>query len=137
MNAISKDQESHVILAIIFHTRPVLQSLPRFVGEIASRYPHANFVIGHAGNTPLARAQAIAAAQASPNVYPETCSTFRTPGVLEQLVNEAGADRVLYGSDLPLMDPRPQLGKIINAHISDAAKRLILGDNARRLLRLA
>jgi len=43
---------------------------------------------------------------------------------------------VLYGSDLPLMDPRSQIGKIITAQISDAAKRLVLGDNARRLLRL-
>lgn len=123
-------------LAIIFHTGPEPQSLPKFVGEIAPRYPKANFVIGHAGNTPLERAQAIAAAQANPNVYLETCSTFRTPGVIEQLVHEAGADRVLFGSDLALMDPRPQLGKIITAQISDAAKRLILGENARRLLRL-
>ncbi|CAN5726430.1 amidohydrolase family protein [soil metagenome] len=121
-------------LTIIFHTGPEPQSLPKFVGEIAPHYPQANFVIGHAGNTPDERAQAIAAAQANPNVYLETCSTFRTPGVIEQLVNEAGADRVLYGSDMPLMDPRSQIGKIITADISDSAKRQILGSNARRLL---
>jgi uncharacterized protein len=123
-------------LAIIFHTGPEPQSLPKFVGEIASNYPHANFVIGHAGNTPQERDQAIAAAQAHSNVYLETSSTFRTPGVIEQLVNEAGADRVLFGSDLPLMDPRPQLGKIITAPISNAAKVQILGKNARCLLHL-
>jgi hypothetical protein len=124
-------------LTVIFHTGPEPQSLPKFVGKIAPRFPHANFVIGHAGNTPVERDQAIAAAQANPNVYLESCSTFRTPGVIEQLVNQAGADRVLYGSDLPLMDPRPQLGKIITAQISDGAKRLILSDNARRLLRFS
>ncbi len=123
-------------LAVLFHTDTGPQSLPKYVGEIAPRYPRANFVIGHAGNIPPAREQAIAAAQANPNVYLETCSTFRTPGVIEQLVNEAGADRVIFGSDLPLMDPRPQLGKILTANISDAAKRLLIGDNARRLLRL-
>ncbi len=123
-------------LAVIFHTGPEPQSLPKFVGEIAPYYPNANFVVGHAGNTPIERAQAIAAAQAHPNVYLETCSTFRNPGVIEQLVTEVGADRVLFGSDLPLMDPRPQIGKIITARISDAAKRLVLGDNARRLLQI-
>jgi predicted TIM-barrel fold metal-dependent hydrolase len=56
--------------------------------------------------------------------------------VIEQLVDEAGADRVLYGSDMPLMDPRSQLGKIITAQISDSAKRQVLGENACRLLRL-
>lgn len=123
-------------LAVILHTGGEVQSLPRWVSAIAPRYPRAVFVLGHSGNTPAERGQAIAAAQANPNVYLETCSTFRAPGVIEQLVNEAGAGRVLFGSDQPLMDPRSQLGKIITAQISDAAKRQILGDNARRLLRL-
>lgn len=119
---------------IIFHTGPEPTALPQWIGEIAGDYPNANFVAGHAGNTPLERAQAIAVARAHPNVYLETCSTFRTPGVIEQLVAEAGADRVLFGSDQPLMDPRPQLGKIITAAISDDAKRQIIGLNAQRLL---
>ena len=106
------------------------------MADIAPRHPQANFVAGHSGNVPEARAEAIAAAQAHPNVYLETCSTFRTPSVIEQLVDEAGADRVLFGSDTPLMDPRLQLGKIITADITDEAKRLVLGGNAQRLLRL-
>lgn len=121
-------------LTVLFHTGPEPQSLPKWIDAIAGDYPHANFVAGHAGNTPAERAQAIAAARNHPNVYLETCSTFRTPGVIEQLVAEAGADRVLFGSDQPLMDPRPQLGKIITAQISDDAKRQIIGLNARRLL---
>lgn len=122
-------------LAIIFHTGPEPQSLPIFIGDIAPRFPKANFVAGHSGNTPIERAQAIAVAQKYPNVYLETCSTFRTPGVIEQLVNEAGADRVIFGSDLPLMDPRSQLGKIITADIDDQAKAQILGLNAQRILK--
>ena len=66
----------------------------------------------------------------------ETCSTFRTPGVIEQLVAEAGAERILFGSDAPLMDPRSQLGKIITADIDEDAKRMILGMNAQRILGL-
>ncbi len=121
-------------LTIIFHTDGGAQSQPQFLADVAPRYPNANFVAGHSGNIAEPRAQAVAAAQAYPNVYLETCSTFRTPGVIEQLVTQAGADRVLFGSDMPLMDPRPQIGKIITARISDEAKRQILGDNARRLL---
>lgn len=119
-------------LAILFHTGS--DAYPKYLSDIAPRFPRAKFVAGHSGNTPDERAQAIAAAQSHPNVYLETCSTFRTPGVIEQLVNEAGADRVLFGTDMPLMDPRPQIGKIITARISDEAKQKILGGNARRLL---
>lgn len=123
-------------LALITHTGPERTCHPELVGKVAPRFPNANFVIGHSGNSEPYRTQSIEAAQANPNVYLETCSTFRQPGVIERLVEEAGADRVLFGSDVPLMDPRPQLGKIITSAIDDDAKRLVLGENAKRLLKL-
>jgi len=125
-------------LPVIFHTHvdPSGTCRPALLADIAPRFPNAIFVAGHSGNTPDGRAEAIAAARACPNVYCETCSTFRTPGAIEELVAGAGADRVLYGSDQALMDPRAQIGKIITADISDDAKRLVLGGNARRLLGL-
>ena len=43
---------------------------------------------------------------------------------------------MLFGSDMPLMDPRPQIGKILTARLSDEAKHLLLGGNAARLLKL-
>ena len=91
---------------------------------------------GHSGNIEPARGQAIAAVQRCPNFYLETCSTYRSPGVIEELVREAGADRVLFGSDTPLMDPRAQIGKIITADLTDEEKRMVLGGNAIRLLGL-
>ena len=123
-------------LTIIIHTDAGYLSQPKLLADVAPKYPNANFVAGHSGNTPEPRAQAIAVAQSHPNVYLETCSSFRTPGVIEQLVNEAGADRVLFGSDIPLMDPRIQIGKIITADISDGAKKQVLGLNAIRILNL-
>ena len=121
-------------LAVIFHTGTDPHSHPSLLADCAAQFPNANFVAGHAGNVAEPRAAAIKVAQTYPNVYLETCSTFRTPGVIEQLVNEAGADRVLFGSDISLMDPRPQLGKVITADISVEAKRLVCGGNAARLL---
>lgn len=123
-------------LAILFHSGVEWQNHTRYLAKIAPDYPDAIFVAGHSGNVADERADAIAGAQAHPNIYLETCSTFRTPGVIEQLVNEAGADRVLYGSDIPVMDPRAQIGKIITAEISDEAKCQVLGGNACRLLGL-
>ena len=123
-------------LAIIFHTGTDPHSHPSLLADCAAQFPNANFVSGHSGNIAEPRGAAIKVAQSYPNVYLETCSTFRTPGVIEQLVNEAGADRVLFGSDIALMDSRPQLGKIITADIAEEAKRLVCGGNAARLLRI-
>jgi predicted TIM-barrel fold metal-dependent hydrolase len=121
-------------LPLIWHTGIEAEAMPCYVAEVAKRFPRANFICGHSGNCPPMRRMAIDAARECENVFLETCSTFRTPGAIEQLVDEAGADRVLFGSDLPLMDPRSQIGKIITADIDDAAKRLVLGGNAARLL---
>lgn len=123
-------------LAVLSHTDTSRESQPMLLAQAAQRFPRARFVAGHSGNIEPARAQAIAAARRYPNFYLETCSTYRSPGVIEELVREAGADRVLFGSDTPLMDPRAQIGKIITAELTDAEKRMVLGGNATGLLRL-
>ena len=124
-------------LVIISHTSSQPDTThPKYLGEAAALFPNAKFVAAHAGNTAPGRRQAIQACHKSPNFFVETCSTFRTPGVIEELVAEVGADRILYGSDMPLIDCRSQIGKIITADIGNGAKRKILGENATRLLGL-
>ncbi len=63
-------------------------------------------------------------------------SRLCTPGVVEALVNAVGAERLLWGSGAPAWEIAPTLRMIQRAEISDAAKRLILGDNARQLYHL-
>ena len=121
-------------LPLLWHTGIEAEAWPCHIGDVAPQFPKARFVCGHSGNCPPMRKMAIDVARANENVFLETCSTFRTPGAIEELVNGAGADRVLFGSDIPLMDPRAQLGKILTADIDDDAKRLIIGQNALRLL---
>jgi uncharacterized protein len=123
-------------LTVISHTDNGELSAPRKFGAAAARFPGARFVAGHSGNVEPFRTQAIEMAQAHENFYLETCSTFRQPGVIEKLVAGVGADRVLFGSDQPLMDPRVQLGKIITADLTDSEKRLVIGGNAQRILNL-
>ena len=55
---------------------------------------------------------------------------------IEDGVYALGADRFLYGSDIPLLDPRNQVAKIATAEISQEDKRKILGLNASKLFKL-
>ena len=52
------------------------------------------------------------------------------------MVDSVGDDRILYGSDIPLMDPRFHMGRIITANIPLESKKKILGLNAIKLLQL-
>lgn len=102
----------------------------------AEKYPGVPVVLGHGGNNPNGRRSCVRAAQRCSNIYIETCTTWRHYNAIEELVEGAGEDRVLYGSDIPIMDPRIQVGRIQTARISEPARRKVLGENAARLLGL-
>jgi predicted TIM-barrel fold metal-dependent hydrolase len=42
--------------------------------------------------------------------------------------------KVLYGTDAPMRDPRPQLGWVAYADISIEDKKKILGENMQRIM---
>ena len=113
----------------------ILTAPIRFI-NLAESYPNIRWVLGHSGNAMPGQIQAVEAAQSSRNIWLETCTSHGEHGTIEFLVEGAGADRVLYGSDMPLMDARPLIGRITTADLDDETKRRVLGLNAIELLDL-
>jgi predicted TIM-barrel fold metal-dependent hydrolase len=73
------------------------------------------------------------------NAYFDTAATplLYEPAVYRQAAELVGAQRILFGSDFPLIEQRRQRQAIEEAFpANDPARDLILGENARRLLRL-
>ena len=54
----------------------------------------------------------------------------------ERLIRTIGVERVLFGSDAPAHDQRPQIQQILGLSLSEREQDLILGGNAKALLRL-
>ena len=103
---------------------------------VARRYPDVKWVISHGGNGALAQTEAVEAARAAENIYVEASTSFGDSETVRFLVEEAGHDKVLFGSDMPEQDVRHHVGRVITADISEEAKRKVLGLNAVRLLGL-
>jgi predicted TIM-barrel fold metal-dependent hydrolase len=122
---------SHAILAD--GTDAAVTITERYTG-LCERFPRVKWVMAHAagGGGP----DAINAARTLPDVYMETCSSSGTYRAVQDCVNGAGADRVLFGTDMPLLDARREIAKVVTADISDDAKRRVLGLNAIELLGL-
>ena len=80
--------------------------------------------------------EAVDAALSIPNAYLETCMSSLSHNSIEAGVNALGSDRFLYGSDIPLLDPRNQIAKIVTAEISEEDKHKILGLNAAKLFNI-
>ncbi|MBI3948685.1 MAG: amidohydrolase [Armatimonadetes bacterium] len=100
---------------------------------LAQAYPNVTFIIAHAcagfeGHCESARSL--------PNVMLDTTGSGLGYDVVPEMVRRVGADRVIFGTDNPFIDPRPGLGRLFMARITDDQKRLILGLNARRVFRL-
>ncbi|NLL84540.1 MAG: amidohydrolase family protein [Lentisphaerae bacterium] len=102
--------------------------------DIARRYPDASFLIAHScGGWDYAELVA-EACQAVPNIYAEITLTPVPNGIIEWMCGAAGVDRVLFGTDAPMRDPRPQLGWVVNSRLSVADKQRVLGDNFAAVL---
>jgi len=102
---------------------------------LCSRYPNMIFVAAHCGGSYKVAETAINLACRYTNFYAELTLTTVPLGVIEYLVSGCGADRVLYGSDLPMRDPRPQLGWGVYSRLGVQQKEKVLGLNANALLR--
>lgn len=107
------------------------ESTPSELAQLAARFPQQEFLCAHAGGE---WEQGIRAIQNSPNVLIETSGFDATAGFIEMGVRELGAERIVFGSHLPSRSLGTELGKITAAQITEEQKKLILGENYRRLL---
>ena len=105
---------------------------------LAVEFPEVNFVVAHLGSfaddwrvfqvMPFMLAK-------FPNLYADT-SGVRFIDHLLEAIRVAGAKKMLFGSDGPLLHPGLELHKIRLLKLPQEDEALILGENARRLLRL-
>jgi uncharacterized protein len=107
------------------------ESRPQDLAGLARRHPHANFIDAHTGGD---WEQGIRAIRAAKNVSTCIAGFDPTAGSVEMAVRELGAERVIYGSDAGGRSFASQLAKVMGAEIPEAARRLALGENLRRLL---
>lgn len=104
------------------------------VEKLAAKYPNVRWVIAHAGGSYKMADMAIAAMKKYPNVFAELTLTPVPLGVIEYMVAAVGDDRLLYGSDLPMRDPRQQLGWVVFSNLPLESKKRILGENAYKVV---
>lgn len=105
---------------------------PALVGDLADAFPNLTLIIGHMGKRLYE--DAILVARWFDNIILET--SFRSPREIAHAVRRIGADRVVYGSDMPFGIPEIEIMKIHLCDISPMEKDMILGGNIARILNL-
>jgi len=108
------------------------ESTPIELAQLATRHPRATIICGHSGGD---WERGLRAIRPHKNIYADLGGGDPTAGFTEMAVRELGAERVLYGSDAGGRSFASQLAKVLGADIPEAARRLILGENLRCLMR--
>lgn len=120
---------------------PILaHTTPHECEYLMREVPDVMFIMAHAGAQPYAHGdwnRAIQAAAKYPNLYLDTASSTIDTGFVEACVAALGAHKILFGTDIPLLDPAPQLAKIRETRLTDAERDLVMGGNILRLMGVA
>lgn len=107
------------------------------VDTLASEYPDVAFIVAHLGGFADSWAVGIAMIDQLrrwPNVYADT-SGVRYFDLLVRAVREAGAGKLIFGSDGPQLHPGVELRKIQLLGLPPRQRAQVLGGTIERLLR--
>jgi predicted TIM-barrel fold metal-dependent hydrolase len=107
-------------------------STPADVAALAAQCPKAQIVMAHLTG---AGEQGVADVAPHPNVCVDISGGEPEAGLIELAVRRLGARRVVLGTDTPIRSYGATLGKVHGARLTRRQRELILGENARRLLR--
>lgn len=109
---------------------------PKILAGLADEYPQVSVLVAHSATNWDMIDEACAEAAERDNLCLDMTGSALLYLALETMVDRVGAEKVLYGSDIPFIDPRPGLGRVALSRLSDDDKRKVLGLNAQRIFRL-
>jgi predicted TIM-barrel fold metal-dependent hydrolase len=122
------------------HTGPMRPSEPGrpipYLDEVALDFPELVIVGGHIG-FPWTD-EMISLATKYPNVYIDTSAykVKRYPASLREYMKGHGRNKILFGSNYPMVAPADCLSSLDELGLDDETRRLFLGENAKRVFRL-
>ena len=109
---------------------------PDILYRFITAFPQLTVVCAHWGGGLPFFALMPEVKKALSNVYFDTAASpfLYSPRIYPQVVSLLGADKILFGSDYPLMPPNRLLIEIKSLSLPGETEGLILGGNAERLL---
>ena len=120
-------------MVVSFHTMP---EWPKETEAMVRNNPDVTFVAAHPGQREdfLLHVERM---EKYPNLYLDLSGTglFRY-GLLASAVKKVGSQRLLFGTDYPICNPRMYVQAVLGEHISQQDKENILFRNAGRILGL-
>lgn len=103
------------------------------VSALAAAYKNASFIIAHMGGAPDVLDHAIDTLIVHDNVFGDTALSYAPHRGVEYIVRRAGADKLVFGSDMPFYDPVFTLARVVCADIHESEIEKIVGENFKAI----
>jgi predicted TIM-barrel fold metal-dependent hydrolase len=109
---------------------------PDILYSFITAFPNLKIVCAHWGGGLPFYALMPEVAQALANVFFDTAATvfLYKPEIFEQMSRIIGSDKILFGTDYPLMHQNRVIAQIQSSQLPEEDKAIILGANAQKLL---
>ncbi|MFH0914427.1 MAG: amidohydrolase family protein [Chloroflexota bacterium] len=137
-------------LPVIFHCgKMMVEWLPEYAHpqlfyEVFRAFPRLRAVLAHLGGGYWE--ETVKLAEDFQTIYFDTAVALSGAPVRDfarlsdeqavKMIRKIGVERVMFGSDFPWIDPGLDIARIKGLALTEEEKRLILGENARRLFKL-
>ena len=118
-------------LPVLIHTAHSQDSRPSTVLEIAQEYPNNKYILAHMGNAWWK--EAIDIALKADNIYTDMISSWCGYDQIKYACDALGVERVLFGSDLTLLDPAIAIGMVMSSEINYEEREKVFYKNALRI----
>ena len=115
---------------VYFHTGTMSCAEPFQLRELAFAYPGVDFIMGHSGNTDFWTDITYSAAEIG-NIYLETSHIMN----IRSLIDAAGIDRVVFGSNMPRSHQTHEIGKAWDLELPDDDLAKLCGGNMEKMLK--
>jgi predicted TIM-barrel fold metal-dependent hydrolase len=121
-------------IPVLFHCSDEMMCLPLQIEEAYKQSPETKVILAHSGGF-FHMDDAIRIVARNKNMYMDTCENASIEG-LKKAVRTVGAEKVLFGTDIPTDNPLFEIEKIKALELSKEEEDLIFYKNIARLLHL-
>ncbi len=133
------EKAKHYGLPVLFHSENDGYSHPRAIAALAAKHQEVTVIIGHMGEH--AWIEAVQAAKKHKNILLDTTGVPNEVYILPTAVEECGAEKIVWGSDAPVLNIAVEMAKVkyadLYGKVTEEDKQLILGGNMARVLKLS
>ena len=132
------ERVSQLGIPVILHSGRSLGGIPYVIlnlfelKALADAFPRATIILAHMGWGGRDSIGVDVLARECPNVWFDT-SGVNDEKLLRQVVEQAGADRVMYGSDFPRLHPQVEMLKVQMAELDEGEEKKVMGESAAKL----